>query len=295
MKCMLCPHMCGAERDKQTGWCGAGNKIKIARAALHYWEEPCISGKNGSGAVFFSHCTMKCIFCQNYSISSDNTGVEITNEELTDFFLRLQSQGAENINLVTPTHYLHDIIKSLDAAKAKGLTIPIVYNTGGYERVETIKMLKGYIDVYLPDMKYYSDKYSVRYSNAKDYFKYASGAIEEMFAQTGRPVFDERGIMQKGVIVRHMLLPHRLFEAKKIVDYLYTKYGDDIFISLMSQYTPFGNISNYPELSEKIKPEYYQSLIDYAEYLGITNAFIQDTQSGNERYIPDFYDNKEDL
>ncbi|MCH5186097.1 MAG: radical SAM protein [Oscillospiraceae bacterium] len=295
MECTLCPRMCGVDRTKRKGYCGADNKIKIARAALHYWEEPCISGEKGSGAVFFSNCTMKCVFCQNYEISAKHKGFETTVNELSDIILSLQDKGAENINFVTPTHYVYDIINALDIAKRDGLKIPVVYNTSGYERAETIKMLDGYVDIYLPDMKYYSDKYAVRYSNAKDYFKYASAATDEMVGQVGKPVFNEKGIMQKGVMVRHLLLPHRLFEAKKIIDYLYTKYHNDIYISIMSQYTPFGQISDFPELSEKIAPEYYAALVDYAEYIGVENAFIQNADSVGEEYIPDFYDKKEKL
>lgn len=284
-----------ADRDKQTGACGAGKAMKIARAALHYWEEPCISGDNGSGAVFFSHCSMKCVFCQNYEISAGNKGYEVTEDELAQTMLRLQGEGAENINLVTPTHYAFNIIKTLDVAKRDGLKIPVVYNTGGYERVETIKALDGYIDIYLPDIKYYDDKYALRYSNAEHYFKHASAALEEMFSQTGKPVFNDRGIMQKGTIARHMLIPRRLFEGKKIIDYLYTKYGDDIYISLMSQYTPVGGADKFEELSEGIKPEYYEALVDYAAYIGVKNAFVQDTRSCSEKYIPEFYDKKEKI
>jgi len=290
MECRLCPRECGADRKVEFGFCGAGEKIKIARAELHYGEEPCISGKNGSGTIFFSHCTMKCVFCQNYDISTENKGYEISVDKLSEIMIDLQNKNANNINFVTPTHYVYDIIKAIEKARSKGLKIPIVYNTGGYEKVDTLKLLDGYVDIYLPDIKYYNDKYAVKYSLAKNYFEYASKAVEEMYRQVGKNIFDENGMMKKGVIVRHLLLPHRIFEAKKILDYLYYKYNDNIYISIMSQYTPYGKASEYPELSNPIKAEYYNAVVNYAEFLGIENAFIQYSKSCGEEYIPEFYD-----
>lgn len=281
--------MCGADRrNGKTGFCGASDKIKIARHALHFWEEPCISGTSGSGTVFFSNCTMKCVFCQNYSISTRNVGSDVSIEELAEIFIDLQNQGALNINLVTPTHYAPQIISALKTAKKLGLHIPIVYNTSGYERVETLKMLDGLIDIYMPDMKYFSDKYAVKYSTAPKYFKIASEAIAEMFRQTGAPVF-ENGIMKRGVLVRHLMLPGLLFDTKKIMDFLYKTYGDDIYISIMSQYTPLEQVKKYPELDRKLNPRHYEAMLDYCAQLGIKNAFIQEGEAALESFIPEFY------
>lgn len=288
-ECTLCPRNCKVNRNNgEVGFCGAENTVKIARAELHFWEEPCISGENGSGTVFFSCCNMKCVYCQNYCISTENKGREVTCDDLSAEFLKLQDKGANNINLVTPTHFVPQIIKALDLAKEKGLILPIVYNCGGYERAETIKLLSGYVDVYMPDMKYFSDKYAVRYSAAPDYFNNAKNALEEMFRQVGKPMFNESGIMQKGVIVRHMMLPGLLFDTKKIIDYLYNTYKDDIYISLMSQYTPMPNVENIPELNRKISEKQYEAMVDYALGIGIKNAFVQDGSSATESFIPDF-------
>lgn len=287
--CMLCPRYCDVDRETKTGYCGADNTVKIARAALHHWEEPCISGRRGSGTVFFSYCNLKCVFCQNYRISTWHQGKHISTACLAEKFLDLQAQGAHNINLVTPTHYVPQIIEALALAKTDGLSIPIVYNSSAYETVETIQMLNGYIDIYLPDLKYYDDTYAIKYSRAEHYFQYASAAIAQMFAQAGSPVFDSDGMMRSGVIVRHLMLPHLLFDSKKILDYLYQTYHDDIYISIMSQYTPLSALINdYPELNMKIQPAYYSALIDYAVKLGITNAFIQEGEAADESFIPSF-------
>ena len=288
--CALCPRECGTDRlNGKTGFCGADGKIKIARSALHMWEEPCISGENGSGAVFFSHCTMKCVFCQNYKISRHGNGYYLTENGLAEEFLRLQGEGAHNINLVTPSHYVPEIIRALDIAKSCGMSLPVVYNCGGYESAKTLKMLDGYIDVYMPDMKYYSDKYAVKYSSAPGYFKICAAAIDEMLRQTGKNKFDENGIMTRGVLVRHMLLPGLLLDSKRIMDYLHSAYGDDIYISIMSQYTPSGELERFPELNRKINPRAYSALVDYCAEIGITNAFVQDVYSSDEKFIPDFY------
>lgn len=289
MNCYLCPRKCGADRESgAVGVCGADGSIQIARAAPHMWEEPCISGTRGSGTVFFSHCNLKCVFCQNYTISTLGHGKTVTADELSDIFLRLENDGVHNINLVTPTHYVPQIITALDKAKSCGLSLPVVYNTSSYECTETIKMLDGYIDIYLPDLKYYSDKYAVKYSNAPHYFEYASSAIEEMHRQTGSPVFGKDGLMKKGTVVRHLMLPHLLFDSKKIIDYLFAAYGDDIYISIMSQYTPLEHVKKYPELNCRISEKYYSCLVEYAAQLGITNAYIQDGQSASESFIPPF-------
>lgn len=290
-ECTLCPRRCGADRTSGgRGFCGAGDGIKIARAALHYWEEPCISGEVGSGAVFFSGCTLGCVFCQNYDISTNGKGYGITEEELAAEFLRLQGEGAANINLVTPTQYLPGIVSSLDIAKSRGLDIPVVYNCGGYESAETLRELDGYVDVYLPDMKYYSDKYAVMYSSAKNYFETACSAIAEMYRQTGKCVFDENGLIKSGVIVRHLMLPGLLFESKKVVDYLYDTYGDNIWISLMSQYTPMEQVKNIPSLNRFVPNGQYDALVNYCMDRGMSNVYVQQSDSADKCYIPKFFD-----
>lgn len=287
--CKLCPRNCGANRlGEKRGFCGAGEKIRVARAALHYWEEPCISGDIGSGTVFFSYCTLKCVFCQNYNISQCSWGKEITIERLAEIFIELQDKGALNINLVTPTHYVPQIIEAIKIAKENGLRLPIVYNSSGYEKVETIKLLRGYIDVYLPDMKYFDTKYSSKYSKAKDYFSYAKDAINEMVNQVEEVKFDENGIIQKGVIIRHLMLPGLLFDSKKIIDYIYNTYGNKVYISIMNQYTPLDHVKDYPELNRPLNKKHYESLIDYALNLGVQNGFIQEEGTDKESFIPLF-------
>lgn len=287
--CNLCPRNCKIDRlNNKIGFCKATDKLKVARAALHFWEEPCISGEKGSGTVFFSNCTLRCVFCQNNDISQCSSGKEISIERLSEIFLELQDKGALNINLVTPTHYVPQIIEALKIAKNNGLIIPIVYNSSGYENVETIKLLKGYIDVYLPDLKYYDNKYSIKYSNAKDYFDYAIKAIEEMVKQVGDIKFDENGIIQKGVIVRHLLLPGLLFDSKKVLDALYNKFQNKIYISIMNQYTPLDHVKSYPEINKKISEKYYNTIIDYAVSIGIENGFIQEEGTAKESFIPSF-------
>lgn len=292
--CQLCPRKCGANRtSSELGFCGSSDKIRIARSSLHHWEEPCISGEKGSGTVFFSYCTLKCVFCQNYGISTQNHGRDISENELSECFLDLQAQGAHNINLVTPTHFVPQIISAIDIARKNGLTLPIIYNTSGYENVETIKMLDGYVDVFLPDLKYFDNKYAEKYSNAKNYFTIASQAIKQMFRQVGKCEFDNAGIIKKGVIVRHLMLPGLLFDTKKILDYLNAEYGNDIFISIMSQYTPLSTLpDNFPELNKKINPKHYDAILDYAANLGIENAYIQESSSASESFIPDFYESE---
>lgn len=287
--CNLCPRKCGVDRTSgKTGFCGAKDTIRVARIALHHWEEPCISGTKGSGTVFFSHCTMQCVFCQNYDISTCHKGREISVDELAEGFISLQNQGAHNINLVTPTHYVPQIINALDIARKNGLTIPIVYNTSGYEAVETLRSLEGYIDIYMPDMKYFDDKYARKYSKAPDYFKIASAAIEEMYRQTGEVRLDGEGIMQKGLLVRHLMLPGLMLDSKRIMDYLNTTYGDKIYISLMCQYTPLPHVKKYPELDRKIDMKKYNVLVDYCSSQGMENVFIQDEESAQESFIPPF-------
>lgn len=289
--CRVCPRMCGVDRENgKTGFCGESDRVRVARAALHMWEEPCISGEEGSGTVFFTGCTLRCVYCQNHEIAGGEVGKEITVERLAEIFLELQEKGANNINLVTPTHFTMQIVKALDIARARGLHLPVVYNTSGYERVETLRMLDGYVDVYLPDFKYMDAEYARRYSKAEDYPEVAKLAVAEMVRQTGAPQFDERGMMVKGVIVRHLLLPGRLGDAKRIVHYLYSVYKDDIYMSLMNQYTPLDSLDavRYPELNRRVSEEAYDKLVDYAIELGVEHAFIQEGETAKESFIPPF-------
>lgn len=287
--CKLCPRECGVNRlEGKVGFCKSGSEVKISRAALHKWEEPCISGINGSGTVFFSNCTLGCVFCQNHVISQEGVGKEVSISRLSDIFLELQDKGANNINLVTATQYIPQIISALDLAKEKGLNIPVVYNTSGYEKIETLKLLRGYVDIYLPDFKYFNDKFSLRYSNAKGYSFFATKAIDEMVSQVGSPIFDENNIMKRGVIVRHLMLPGLLFDSKKIIDYLYNRYGDKIYISIMNQYIPLNNANKYEEINKYLDKRHYDSLINYAIKLGVENAFVQDEGTNIESYIPEF-------
>lgn len=287
--CTLCPRLCRKDRTNgETGYCGASDKIRIGRAALHFWEEPSVSGESGAGTVFFSYCTLKCVYCQNYGISTQNRGREITVPELAEIFLQLMREGANNIDLVTPTHYVPQIKEALDIARAKGMNLPVVYNTSGYEREETVKSLAGYVDVWMPDLKYYDDKYAVAYSNAKNYFAIASKAIETMFSLCGKNKFNEKGIMQSGLIVRHLMLPGLLFDTKKIMDYLYGTFGNDIYVSLMSQYTPIRNIEKYENLNRKLNMKQYQAMVDYCAEKGMENVYIQEGAAADESFIPDF-------
>ncbi len=290
--CILCPRKCNINRNRgEVGYCRAGNKIRIAKAYLHMWEEPCISDNIGSGTIFFSNCNLRCLFCQNYYIGEEGHGKEITIKEFSDICLKLQSDGALNINLVTPTHYVPLIIDGIKLAKANGLKIPIIYNSSGYETVDTIKLLDGIVDVYLPDMKYYSDSYGIKYSLCKDYFKYASLALDEMVRQKPECVFDKNGHIISGVIVRHLLIPDMENDSKKILKYLYQKYGDNIYISIMNQYTPV-RVCKYEELNRRVDDKVYDEVIDYAWDIGIRNAFIQEGDSATESFIPIWdYDN----
>lgn len=287
-KCDICPRKCGVNREKgELGFCKMKDKIKIARYFLHYWEEPIISGETGSGTIFFSGCNLKCIFCQNYKISSENMGKEISVERLKEICLELQNMGANNINLVTGTHFLPLIKEALILAKKEGLTIPIVYNTSSYENVESLKEMEGLIDIYLPDLKYYDNKLAENFSLANNYFEIATNAIKEMVRQTGKPVI-ENNIMKKGVIVRHLLLPNNLEDSKKIIKYLHDTYDEDIYISIMNQYTPIKKFDKYPELNRTLTDKEYDELVNYACDLNITQAFIQEGETCKESFIPDF-------
>ena len=289
--CMLCPRQCQIKREEgKRGFCGESDLVRLSRAALHMWEEPCISGTNGSGAVFFSGCTLRCVYCQNYHIANSEVGKTVSVERLSEIFLELQEQGANNINLVTPGQYVPHIIRAVEQARRQGLAVPIVYNTGSYENVDTIKALEGIVDIYLPDFKYLDPEHAKKYSGAEDYPEVAKAALEEMVRQTGNPVFNDVGIMTKGVIVRHLLLPGCLRDARRIVKYLYETYGDQIYMSLMNQYTPLDTLNRekYPELAKKVTKKAYDVLVDYAIDLGVEQAFIQEGETAKESFIPDF-------
>ena len=289
--CCLCPRNCHVDRTQgKTGYCGQTDQIRAARAALHMWEEPCISGDAGSGAVFFSGCTLGCVFCQNHEIAGSKVGKVISEERLAEIFLELQGKGANNINLVTPTHFVPQIIRALQSAKEQGMYLPVVYNTGGYERVETLKMLDGLVDIYLPDFKYLNTDHAKKYSMAEDYPEIAKAALAEMVRQTGEPVFDERGMMKRGVIVRHLLLPGCLADGKRVVKYLHETYGNRIYMSLLSQYTPLDSLDKkaFPELAVKVRHKNYERLVDYTIDLGVEQAFIQEGETAKESFIPPF-------
>ena len=287
--CTLCPRKCGVNRLKgQLGFCKASKEIKIAKACLYPFEEPCISGSNGSGTIFFSNCNLSCVFCQNHEISSSGIGVEISSMRLSEIFLELKEKGAHNINLVTPTHYVPQIIEALKLSKAKGLNIPILYNSNGYDSVSTIKSLKNYIDVYLPDLKYFNNKYGEKYSLTPNYFSFASKAISEMVAQVGNVKFSKDGLIEKGVIIRHLMLPGLLFDSKKIMDYIYKNFGDSVYFSLMNQYTPMHKAKEYEELNRTLNIKHYDSLINYCVELGLTNGFIQGSGTSSKDFVPDF-------
>ncbi len=266
-----------------------GADLVLARAALHYWEETCISGEKGSGAVFFAGCNLGCIYCQNYQISDGSSGEIVSVERLADIFLELQSQGANNINLVTPTHYVPQIITALDIAKKKGMILPVVYNTSGYECVETLKMLDGYVDIYLPDYKYRDVSLAKEYSKAADYLEIADAAIAEMIRQIGKCEFDEgTGMMKRGVIVRHMVLPGHVQNSKDVLEHLFLKYGNQIYYSIMSQYTPMPHMSEHKLLHRRITKREYDRVVDFAVNLGIENGFIQDMEVAKDSFIPAF-------
>lgn len=290
--CTICPRNCAAERAHgDVGVCGQTEEIRVARAALHYWEEPCISGREGSGAVFFSGCALHCVFCQNRKIAQGNAGRTVSGGRLAEIFLSLQEQGANNINLVTAGHFVPQLIPVLESAKRQGLAIPVVYNSSGYERVETLGRLEGLVDIYLPDFKYMSPQLSARYSHAADYADVAKRAVAEMVRQTGPAVFeggDEDGLMSRGTIVRHLLLPGCADDAKAVIRYLYETYGDGIYISIMNQFTPLSGLSDYPEINRRVTEAEYDAVVDYATGLGVECGFIQEGETAEESFIPDF-------
>lgn len=287
--CLLCPRKCGINRAAgQTGVCGVSAEIRVARAALHYWEEPCISGEKGSGAVFFSGCSLHCVFCQNREISDGKVGKIISKERLRDIFLELKAKGANNINLVTPGQYIPDIVWAVNDAKSRGMKLPIIYNTSGYENVTELKLLEGIVDVYLPDFKYMDSTLSARYSRAKDYPSVAKQALSEMVRQQPDVVIDDAtGLIQKGVIVRQLLLPGHVNDAKAVLKYLYDTYHDHVYISMMSQFTPIA-LKDYPEINRTVTKREYERLVNYALEIGITNAFIQEGDVAKDSFIPAF-------
>lgn len=287
--CRLCPRQCGVNRmEGETGFCGAGREVRAGRAALHYWEEPCLSGETGSGTVFFSHCTLQCVYCQNYDISTRREGREISIGQLAQVFLKLQDQGAWNINLVTPTHYVPQIILAVRRAREKGLCLPVVYNTSGYETVETIRLLKGTVDIYLPDFKYAGPQWAKRYSRAEDYPSRAVLAVQEMVEQVGEPVFEDSGRMLRGVIIRHLMLPGLMEDTKQVIQTVHREWGNRVYLSLMNQYTPLPQVRDYPELDCRLDPLDYDDGVSYAVSLGVKNGFVQDGETAKESFIPSF-------
>lgn len=291
MECTLCPRRCRADRDNGArGFCGETSRLSAARASLHLWEEPCISGTRGSGAVFFSGCVLRCVFCQNYDISSRGVGKPLTEERLCGIFLELQAQGAHNINLVNATHFTPQVIRALEAAKKRGLSLPVVWNSGGYELPETLKMLEGLVDIYLPDVKYYSDELSQRLSSAPGYFGIAMAAVYEMLRQTGAPEFSLDGLLLKGTVVRHLVLPWEYRDSIEVIKRLGERFGGQILFSLMSQYTPFGRVKTDPSLSRmnrRITTFEYQKALDAVIEAGLT-GYMQEKSSAREEYTPSF-------
>lgn len=305
--CTLCPRKCHVNRlDGQVGFCGQTAELTAARAALHFWEEPCISGTQGSGTVFFSGCNIRCVFCQNHNIALGKTGRSLSIERLSEIFLELQEKGAHNINLVTPTHFTPQIAQALAHAQKQGLSIPIVYNTGSYEEVDSLRRLDGLIDIYLPDLKYYSPELSLRYSHAADYFEKATSAIAEMYRQVGTPVFYEPAhidteintgnkptrdilrLMTRGMIVRHLILPGQTKDSKKILRYLHETYKHDIYVSIMNQYTPLSHVADIPDLNRKVTAEEYGRILDFAERIGVEQGYVQEGETAKESFIPTF-------
>ena len=288
-KCKICPHNCGVNRlNGNIGRCKSNGNIKLAMASIHNFEEPCISGENGSGTVFFSNCNMNCVFCQNYKISQQGLGREISIEELAEIFIDEQNKNAENINLVTPTMYVYHIIEAIKIAKNKGLKIPIVYNSNGYENVETIKKLDGYIDIYLPDLKYYDDDLAFKYSGVKNYFENATSAIKEMYNQVGNPVLDENGMMKKGLIIRHLVLPNNLQNSKDVLKWINDNIDKKVFVSVMAQYFPTNKAKDFPEINRKLTKEEYEEIENYLYSLDLDNGYIQELGEHEEEYVPDF-------
>ena len=285
--CELCPRRCRVDRVKNLGFCGAGENLRVALVSLHKWEEPCLVGENGAGTIFFSHCNLKCVYCQNFLISSEGFGVEISIKRLAEIFIEQQQRGAANIELVTPTHYADKICAAIDIAKELGLNLPIVWNSNAYENPETLELLRGRVDIFLPDLKYFDDESAKTFSNAPNYFSIASTAIKKMFELVGSPKFDGDKMIS-GVIVRHLILPNFRRDSIKIVDWLYKTFGDEIFISLMNQYTPIFRAGEFKKISRPLTTFEYNSVVDYAINIGVKNCFIQIGKTADENFIPDF-------
>lgn len=287
--CTLCPRMCRVDRTAgEKGFCGMGVAVQGARAAFHMWEEPCISGKKGSGAIFFSGCTLKCVFCQNREIAEGKYGKEISSQRLTEIFLELQGKGAANINLVTAGHFVVPVKEALLRAKEQGLAIPVIYNSGGYERVETLRFLEPVVDVWLPDFKYMDGRLAREYSKAEDYPQTAKKALEEMVRQAGECRFDKEGYIQKGVIVRHLILPGHTRDSMEILSYLHKTYGEHIYISVMNQYTPLPQVKDLEPLNRKVTRREYRRVLDFALELGIEQGYFQEGETAKESFIPLF-------
>ena len=287
--CAACPRKCGINRvDGKVGFCTATDKIKVAKYMLHFWEEPCISGKSGSGTVFFSGCPLRCEFCQNHEISEKCVGREVSCDELATIFLELQNMGANNINLVSPTIYVYQIIEAVKIAKSKGLKLPIIYNTSGYENVETIKLLSGIIDVYLPDFKYASDILARKYSKVSNYVDNVENVLKEMVSQVGNVEFDENGLIKKGVIIRHLILPNNVLNSKLVLKWIKDNLGSDVYVSIMAQYFPTHKALYDKTLNRKITKEELDSVLEYAESIGLKNGYVQELGSHEEEYVPKF-------
>ncbi len=284
-KCISCPRSCRTDRTASTGYCGVGNNFKIARAELHHWEEPCISGSNGSGTVFFSGCNLKCVYCQNYELSHQYFGKEISDQRLVEIFDELIEKGAHNINLVNPTHYADKLIEVLQNNKP---AVPVVYNTSGYEKVETLQKLRGLVDIYLTDIKYIDSSVSLKYSGAGDYFAFAQNAVKEMRNQQPEDVFDDKGIMQKGVIFRNMILPGNISQSIKVIDFISESFSNEAIVSLMSQYTPCGEAEDFPTINRRISKREYDTVLNHLIDRDFENAFVQELSSAKEEYIPPF-------
>ncbi len=285
-KCTICPHNCGINRtNNQIGRCKSKDTVKIALYSTHNFEEPCISGKKGSGTVFFSNCNMNCVFCQNYEISQQGKGKEITIEELAEIFIKQQEKDVENINLVTPTSYVPQIIEAIKIARNKGLKLPIVYNTNGYEKVETLEMLEGYVDIYLPDFKYSDNKLAKRLSKVDNYFEIATRALKEMYRQTGKAVFDDRGIMQKGMIIRHLVLPNQILNSRRVLKWI-NENMHDVYVSVMAQYFPTYKAKDIEDINRKLSKEEYEQIENYLYRLDLENGYIQELGEHEEEYVP---------
>lgn len=285
-KCTICPHNCGINRtNNQIGRCKSKDTVKIALYSTHNFEEPCISGKKGSGTVFFSNCNMNCVFCQNYEISQQGKGKEITIEELAEIFIKQQEKDVENINLVTPTSYVPQIIEAIKIARNKGLKLPIVYNTNGYEKVETLKMLEGYVDIYLPDFKYSDNELAKRLSKVDNYFEIATQSLTEMYKQTGKAVFDDRGIMQKGMIIRHLVLPNQILNSRRVLKWI-NENMHDVYVSVMAQYFPTYKAKDIEDINRKLTKEEYEQIENYLYRLDLENGYIQELGEHEEEYVP---------